>query len=1044
MSTGASERSRRSPRLAKSEEVKLAAKHADGSLVVEATRTLDISKHGAALNSQHSFPLGAAIALRRARGKPMRGRVVSCRPCPDGRYALGIEFVEGEGDWELEFPKEWQDSYRPSEPMVSGAESKARQPDQDALEALVVKAEALRAQADSLLAEFQSKLEAQRRQDTADLTLRTEKLRVSKSTWETEVYNQILAAKKSIGEHIERSLAQFQKTSEGWQRKVDDLRGQVESALKSFHETLGQQRMSHEKQGAELLTQQAATLETHRREMAEIEARVLHLGKQSAAQLEQIRQDARQAHENTAREIQSAAQGAIKESQDRLPSLKDEFLRTLAPLITEQQSAACRAVEHSLEALRASGSDLESQHRRMLADSQRIGLEQHQAEVQRLLEEFSRSGEAALSPLEARFEQARLATAEALKAAENSAAKARDAMTAGLAQTAARLQELSQERIAGFQATEVQIQKRLEESGEAQQQAALDAIRKIDQSALDLEALAAALHQVASKDKQELDSQFASLMGVYENRKATLDRLLGTVEDARTSVRTELEKLRVDVEEHRAGLGRLAADQAAVLKAQLPELGRTLQKAVAALEASLETRITATLESARVTFAKQLEEDSGSSQNSLRAALAAELATAMRRVPELAAMLESRQQELDRGLEQATAGHLNKLREAGADGAQQAVRHGEELAKSTSAHQESIQRMVATTQTEIAERTAAATGSINTLLAAIEQQRLSITRLQADTEGQIQRTTDLVVRAIRICAAFSYVGLSTRARVLIWACSAYQPNAIDEFTRDDFAGLGDVHAYLDDNYKRTVVDKLRIAMHRGRVEGAIGLSRIAALTPEQRRETYTYLTKEFSRGRSSEDVAVALASFDDMLDPHLRSSLLPILIQRSTMLPSMRVAELCRVQRALLRLDLKDEELATLAPHFPGDIYRLPHALDAVDLWSYASYRYLVHHPAVRTHVAEKLATAQSLTAVERYVQMEYDIVKAGESVLQQKPDAPEQLGKYLILQREIQRDLTRQRQRAAVVTQALPLPIELCELIHGYDAEDYRMLTKC
>lgn len=738
MATGKSESSRRSPRLAKSEEVKLAAKNADGSLVVETTRTVDISKHGAALSSQYSFPLGAAIALRRSHGKPMRGRVVSCRPGADGRHALGIEFVEGEGDWELEFPKDWQDSYRPeSAPAMAAAPT--LQPGHDALEALVTKAEALRVQAESLLAEFQGQLQKQKSQHTADLAAQTEKLRGLRSVWEAEARTQIQNAQKSIQEQIEHSLSQFRQTGEGWQKKVDDLRSQIEAALHGSHEKLEQQRVAHEKQGAGLFEQHTATLEARRRELAELEERASQLAKQSAAQLEQIRQDARQAQETAVREIQAAGQAAVKDSQDRLPSLKEEFLRTLAPLITEQQTAASQAVAQALDALRSSGTDLENRYKRLLEESQRTALEQHQAAMQSRLEEFSKSGEAALAALGMRLEQARAATTEAAQSTESAAAKAREAMTAGLAQTAARLQEIAQQRLVDFKAAEAQLNKRLEESGEAQQLAALEGIRKIDQSALDLEALAAGLHQAALKDKQELESHFASLMSVYENRKAALDRLLATVESGRTSLRSELETLRVDVEEHRAGLRRFTAEQETILNAQIPELEKKLHEAVATMESALEKRATATLEAARGAFATRLEEASGAAQERFRAKLAEELATASRRIPELAAALDVRQQELGKALEQAAAGQLEKLREAGTEQDQQTARHREELAKSTATHQEAIQRSAATAQAAIEERNAAATASLNALLATLEQQRLSVTRLQADTEGQIQR-----------------------------------------------------------------------------------------------------------------------------------------------------------------------------------------------------------------------------------------------------------------------------------------------------------------
>ena len=104
------------------------------------------------------------------------------------------------------------------------------------------------------------------------------------------------------------------------------------------------------------------------------------------------------------------------------------------------------------------------------------------------------------------------------------------------------------------------------------QQKALEAVRRMDQSALDLEALASGLHQQALKDKQDLEGQFNALMAVYENRKTALDRLLVAVEASRSSLRGEQEALRVNAEEHRAGLQRAAAEQ---LRSVLPHAERS-------------------------------------------------------------------------------------------------------------------------------------------------------------------------------------------------------------------------------------------------------------------------------------------------------------------------------------------------------------------------------------------------------------------------------------------------------------------------------------
>jgi hypothetical protein len=341
--------------------------------------------------------------------------------------------------------------------------------------------------------------------------------------------------------------------------------------------------------------------------------------------------------------------------------------------------------------------------------------------------------------LTAHLEQVRAAAQDALQAAEKAAAKAREAIAAGLERGDSQLQEIAQRHIAAVQAAEVQTRARLEQSGETVQHAALEATRRIDQSALDLEALAGGLHQQALKDKQDIESQFNSLMAVYENRKAALDRLLATFENARTALRGDQEKLAVEAEEHRAALRRFTAEQETALKARIPDLESSLRQAVARMEEEMEKRAAAALESARAGFAKQLAEAASAAQDKFRSALAEELTAAVRRLPELGLALERRQQDLLRSLEQASAGRLSKLQEAGAAQEQQAARHREELAKTGAGHQEAIQQSGAAAQRSLEERVAAAVASIHALQASLEQQRVSVTRLQADTEGQIQR-----------------------------------------------------------------------------------------------------------------------------------------------------------------------------------------------------------------------------------------------------------------------------------------------------------------
>src|SRR5882724_754163 len=109
-----SSRKRRSPRLPKALEVRVAGRSETGEVIVETTETVDISKHGAAVKTRNRFSVGSPIAVRRPGAKPMRARVVSAKvtDAEAGLLQLGVEFIGDEAAWDLEFPKDWEDYFQ--------------------------------------------------------------------------------------------------------------------------------------------------------------------------------------------------------------------------------------------------------------------------------------------------------------------------------------------------------------------------------------------------------------------------------------------------------------------------------------------------------------------------------------------------------------------------------------------------------------------------------------------------------------------------------------------------------------------------------------------------------------------------------------------------------------------------------------------------------------------------------------------------------------------------------------------------------------------
>ena len=263
-------RKRRSPRLAKAVEVRLAGRGSSGEVIVEDALTADISKHGASIASRNQFPMGSPIAIRRPNGKPMRARVVSVKPGPgesggglrldgagesggglrldgaaDGAYVVGVEFVGEEAAWDLEFPKDWTDYFsRPEEaPAPAGEERRAMDQEDRALEGILRKARALRASAESMLAEYAAQVEGARRQNTSVLATQVEEFHAWKSILEGESSTQFDAAKKALEAERERARQEMELEAATVTRRIKEIAVQCQAALTAGEELFQQLRV---------------------------------------------------------------------------------------------------------------------------------------------------------------------------------------------------------------------------------------------------------------------------------------------------------------------------------------------------------------------------------------------------------------------------------------------------------------------------------------------------------------------------------------------------------------------------------------------------------------------------------------------------------------------------------------------------------------------------------------------------------------------------------------------------------------------------------
>jgi len=100
---------RRSSRLEMRLKVRVSGVNADSQEFEERTETIEVSKYGAKIYTQHALKTGAILSLERLDGGRLsKFKVVYQSPSDDavGRRETGIEFVGADSFWGLQFPPE--------------------------------------------------------------------------------------------------------------------------------------------------------------------------------------------------------------------------------------------------------------------------------------------------------------------------------------------------------------------------------------------------------------------------------------------------------------------------------------------------------------------------------------------------------------------------------------------------------------------------------------------------------------------------------------------------------------------------------------------------------------------------------------------------------------------------------------------------------------------------------------------------------------------------------------------------------------------------
>jgi hypothetical protein len=741
-------RKRRSPRLTKAVEVRLAGRGLSGEVIVEDAQTTDISKHGASVASHNRFPLGSPIAIRRPNGKPMRARVVFVKPgTADGSFSVGVEFVGEEAAWDLEFPKDWTDYFnRPEDAAVEGAtpgrtpaERQAMDQEDRALEAVLRKAQALRASAESMLAEYASQVDGARRQNTSVLAAQVEEFRAWKSILEGESSTQFDAAKKALETERERARQEMELEAGAVSRRIKEIAAQCQAALQAGEDLFQQLRVNESQKNVTQVARIAAQLEAQRKAMAVLEEQSANWRQQSAANMAALEREFQVLQQKAAGEMQTAALTSVTEFRKKLPALSQELEKHFTAFLGQQKMAATAWLEQAAQSFRAGSATLEQEHRATLDANGTRALDEITALMSARLEEFRKSGEAVAEPLEARTERLRKMLEELVAETDQAVTHARQDLLGAVEKASEQLRDTAAAKVAQITEAETATRKRLQQASEAMLSGAHDAHRRVDQSSLDLQALGAKLHQQAAKNRQELETQFAGLLTMYDNRKAGLDKLVETLETGRATLRDGIELLRVNQQQHQARLQSFTSDQEATLRSRTSEMEQRLAAAMLRMESELRANATASLDSAQQGFVARIEQASGDSRKRFAESLDRNMEDAAARLPEMLRELDRTLAEHSQSLAADASGHQLALTRTRENIEQQGREATARLREQREQGEQAMQQALTAALAAVEDRQAAACTAIGEQLKEIQQQREAAARQHSTQEQMVQK-----------------------------------------------------------------------------------------------------------------------------------------------------------------------------------------------------------------------------------------------------------------------------------------------------------------
>ena len=741
-SQGSSRRKRRSPRLPKSVEVRLAGRGASGEVIVESTETLDISKHGACVVTRNAFPLGSPIAIHRPGGKPMRARVVSSKAVGnDGILNIGVEFVGDDGNWDLEFPKDWDDYFvdpkkETAQALSNGDRPKLRTED-GALEGVLRKAESLRAQAESMLAEYNAQLENARRQNSSALAAHVEEFRAWKSVLEGATVAQLGSAKEAINADIEQGRRKLEQHTASLAKRVKDLAEQSAAGVKSSEELHQQVRVTEAQKNVQQVAHIAAQLDAQRKTMAALEEQAVNWRQGTAANIAAVEREIQGLLQKAVGEMQTSSAGAAKDFRQKLPVLGQEMEKYFATFLGEQKTAGTAWLEEAAKNMRAGASALEKEHRAALEKTGQQSIEEFAQQLTAKLDEFRKVGEAMAEPFDARSERMRGLLDDLTTESDQTVARARQNLGVVVEKTGEQLKEIAAAKTKQINDVETAARQRLLDAGEKLLASAHDTTRRVDQRAIDLEALGASLHQQAGKNRKELEAQFAGLLAMYDNRKEALDRLLETLDAGRATLRDGIEMLRVNAQEQQARLLRFTSEQESSLKNRTVEMEQRLAASITRMEAEMRERAAAVLQTAQQSYSARLDETAESGQARFSAKLESAMQAAAERIP---VMLR----ELDQCLEQHTASmaadlalHQAAMGSSRTEFEQTRVAAHNSLQEKHVTAEESLRQAHTAALASVDDHQAAATSAVDELVKGMEQHRAATARQHEDQEKQI-------------------------------------------------------------------------------------------------------------------------------------------------------------------------------------------------------------------------------------------------------------------------------------------------------------------